>query len=273
MKLEQLQDDFIAAIFNIDRETAIDYIQGDENLDAGQRLGIYRGSVHGILTQSLGLTFPVCKALLGEEFFDKMCDRFIDQYPPTTAFFSEYGDKLSQFLSEFKPVETIPYIEDVANFEWSRHTLWQKQARETFDFSTIETLDEEQQAKIIFQLSPTLHLIQSKYRIDLIWFAHQSDNDIKLEEIEIETEVNLLMWKTNDAIKIANYETNNLINEDVIANHNVSKNFSNQEYWLFLHAVSQSSDITKLATKFDKNFPELLNQSIQDGWIDSFTCD
>ena len=153
MKLDQLQNDFIAAIFNTDRESALNHILGDDRLDAKERLGIYRGSVHGILTQSLGDTFPVCKALLGEEFFDKMCDRFIDKYPPSTPFFSHYGDNLSTFLSDFDPVKTIPFIADVAAFEWTRHQLWQQTPSEAFDFSQIASLTEEQQANIVFKLS------------------------------------------------------------------------------------------------------------------------
>ncbi len=273
MKLEKIQQDFIAAIFNTDRETALEHIEGDENLGAHQRLGIYRGSVHGILTQSIGDTFPVCKALVGEDFFDKMCDLFIDEYPPTTAFFSRYGDKFPLFLSSFKPLSTIPYIKDVAAFEWSRHTLWQKQSSEHFDFSIIETLDDAQQAKIVFHLSPTLHLIHSKYRIDLIWFAHQNHSDIKLEDIDIETEINLLMWKSKDSIKIANYENDNLEVGESSSENTIDNGSSNLHYWHFLKAISNNSNITDLATEFGSDFPNLLNRSIEDGWIDSFTCD
>lgn len=273
MKLDKLQQDFIAAIFNTDRETALDYVQGDDRLDASQRLGIYRGSVHCILTQSLGNTFPVCKELLGEEFFDKMCDRFIDKYPPSTPFFSHYGDNLSTFLNDFDPVKTISFISDVAAFEWSRHKLWQQIPSKPFDYSQIATLNEEQQAKIVFKLSRSLHLFQSDYRIDLIWFAHQDGSDIELEDIEINTEINLLMWKGNKTIKIANLVTDDSADKDVSFSNNFSDNFTNKEYWKFLKAVSNKLNITELAAEFDAQFPDLLNKSIQDGWIESFTCD
>jgi len=271
MKLDQLQNDFIAAIFNEDRETALTYVQGDDRLDAGQRLGIYRGSVHGILTQSLGVTFPVTKALLGEEFFDKMCDHFIDDYPPNTPFFSHFGDNLSRFLNEFEPVNTISFISDVAAFEWARHRLWQQTPSEAFNFSQIAALTEEQQANIVFHLNRSLHLFQSEYRIDLIWFAHQDDSDIKLEDIEMNTEINLLMWKGENSVKMANLETNENSLEDV--QDNEESHFTNKEYWNFLKAISNKSNITELAKKFDQKFPKLLNKSIKDGWIESFTCD
>ena len=82
MHLEELQQDFINAIFEKNNSIAAKHVTGDDRLTAEQRLGIYRGSVHGILTSSLGVTFPVTKTLVGETFFDHMCDVFIDQYPP-----------------------------------------------------------------------------------------------------------------------------------------------------------------------------------------------
>jgi hypothetical protein len=271
MKLEKIQQDFIAAIFNTDRDTAIAHVEGDNRLDASQRLGIYRGSVHGILTQSLGDTFPVCKALVGDEFFDKMCDIFVDKHPPTTPFFSHYGDKLSTFLGNFDPVNSIPFLKDVAELEWSRHMLWQQASKEPFDFSQIASLNEEQQANIVFHISSNLHLITSDYRIDHIWFAHQDDNDNQLEDINIEseTEVNLLIWKTDNSIRMVNFETNTTNN----LSHNFSDNFTDQDYWRFLNSVSDKTKITELASEFEAIFPELLNKGIQDGWIESFTCD
>jgi len=253
MKLNQLQNDFIAAIFNHDRDTAIKYVTGDETLDAAARLGIYRGSVHGILTQSLGETFPVCKHLLGEEFFDKMCDRFIDQFPPSSPFFSHYGDHLSVFLKDFEPVKTIPFIKDVALLEWTRHKLWQQISPQPFDFSKISSLSEEQQTKLIFQLNRTMRLIDSDYRIDHIWFAHQPESDIELENININEPVKLLLTKSENSLKVADFTTDS-------------------EYWRFLDSISHASNITELATLYGESFPQLLNRAIEEGRIESFTC-
>ena len=272
MKLEQLQNDFIAAIFNQDRETALQYVDGDDTLDAAARLGIYRGSVHGILTQSLGDVFPVCKQLLGEEFFDKMCDYFIDKYPPNSPFFTDFGNQFSHFLSEFDPVKSVPFIQDIANFEWLRQKTSQQKLSEPFDFSQIETLNETQQANIVFHLDRSLHLIQSAFRIDLIWFAHQENSDIALDEIDIHSESKLLMWKRDKATKVENLALDK--NTDMDKDHNLCNlSFNDNDYWDFLSAVAKEVKITELASNFGDKFPELLNKSIVEGRIESFTCE
>ena len=107
MDIKTLQEDFVSAIFGGDSSPATSHVMGDDVLTAEQRFGIYTGSVHGILTQALGATFPVCKSLVGDQFFDNMSKIFIDKHPPTTSFFAEYGDKFPEFLTTFEHVKDI----------------------------------------------------------------------------------------------------------------------------------------------------------------------
>ena len=252
MHLKELQQDFINAIFEKNNVSAAKHVSGDERLSAEQRLGIYRGSVHGILTNTLGITFPVTKALVGETFFDQMCDSFIDQYPPKSPFFAKYGGDFSKFLEQFEPAKSINYLADVSGLEWARHAVWHENLSEPVDFSEIANLTEEQQSTVWFELKQSLRLIESKYRIDLIWFAHQDESNIKLEDMIIDEDVKLLIWKGIDGIKITQLEEND------------------KEYWNFLQAISKQNSITQLAEKFGEQLPSHLNRCIQEGWIQSF---
>jgi len=254
MNLSELQKDFIEGIFNGKDANAASHVIGDEILTAEQRFGIYRGSVHGILTQALGLTFPVCKSLVGEKFFDKMCGVFIDQYPPTTSFFAEYGNHFAKFLSRFEHLQHIPYISDIACLEWARHEVWHKVRNQPFDFGKLAELDESDQANVSFILSDTLRLIQSNYRIDEIWFAHQEDSDAKLELIELDIPVKLLIWKDSEVLKISLMHTNK---QDSL-------------FWDFLLAISKETKVSDLAVQFGEDLPILLNQGIESTWIQSF---
>lgn len=254
MTLSELQKDFVEAIFSKEATPATSHVIGDDILTAEQRFGIYRGSVHGILTQALELTFPVCKSLVGDKFFDKMCQLFIDQYPPTTSFFVEYGNHFAKFLSSFEHVQKIPYISDIAQLEWARHEVWHKIRNESFDFGQLAKLDEKDQVNVTFVLTDTLRLLQSNYSIDNIWFAHQKDSDIKLDEIELDKTVKLLIWKDTDELKISLMNTND---QDTL-------------FWDFLLAISEGRKLGDLAVQFGKKLPTLLNHGIQSTWIQSF---
>ena len=254
MNIKTLQKDFIEAIFGGDKAPAASHIMGDDTLSAEQRFGIYKGSVHGILGQALGLTYPVCKALVGDEFFNRMCDCFIEKYPPKTSFFAEYGADFPKFLSGFEPVSDIPYYVDIAKLEWARQHVWHQQHADITDFSTLAELTEDQQSQVIFQLTKNLRLIQSNYRIDDIWFAHQENGSIDMESIDINKAVKLFVFKEGEQIKIS------------LMNHNKE----DSDFWDFIKAIESGANLETLAEAFNESLPDLLNQAIQGSWIESF---
>jgi hypothetical protein len=255
VNIESIQDDFVEAIFGGDKSPATSHIIGDNKLTAEQRIGIYSGSVHGILTQALGTTFPVCKALLGDEFFANMCEIFINQHPPCSSFFADYGNKLPQFINTFEHVRDIPYLADITQLEWTRNQVWHAHYQQSADFSTLAEITEKQQAGLVFTLSKTLRLIQSPYRIDHIWFAHQEGSEIRLEDINLNKTVKLFIWKDKDRLKIS------------LMNHTQEDNI----FWDFIDAISTGKTLEELAERFVEALPTLLNQAIQSGWIESFT--
>jgi len=257
MDIKTLQGDFIEAIFGGDNSSAVSHVIGDDTLTAEQRFGIYKGSVHGILTQALGTMFPVCKALVGDDFFDNMCDLFINEYPPKTTYFAEYGSDLPTFLESFEHIKDIPYLVDVARLEWARQTVWHVSSVKATDFSALSKLDEEQQSKVIFQLAKNMHLVESKFRIDELWFAHQPDSDVKLEDIDINQAVKLIVRKDQESLKIS------IMSEDE----------NDRDFWDFLHSISLGYNLERLAEQYGEALGNHLSQGIEGTWIQSFTTE
>ena len=254
MDIKTLQSDFIEAIFGGDKSPAVSHVIGDDTLSAEQRFGIYKGSVHGILTQALGTMFPVCKTLVGDKFFDNMCDLFINEYPPKTTYFAEYGSDLPAFLSSFEHVKDIPYIVDIARLEWARQIVWHASTVEVADFSALATLNEEQQSNVVFQLAKNMHLIESDFRIDELWFAHQPESDIKFEDININQAVRLIVRKDQGSLKISI----------------MSENESDRDFWDFLHSISLGYNLERLAEQYGEALGNHLNQAIEAAWVQSF---
>ena len=255
MDIKSFQADFINAIFGGDKEPAVSHIIGDSILTAEQRLGIYSGSVHGILTQALGTMFPVCKSLVGDVFFNNMCAIFIDKNPPNTSFFAEYGTHFPVFINAFEHVKDIHYLPDVARLEWIRQEIWHEEKSQLADFSGLATLSEDEQSKVVFNLSKRMRLIRSDYRIDELWFAHQEDSELNLEDIEMDYAVKLIVRRDENTIKISSF--------------NETEDDSN--FWDFLNAISEDNNLDNLAEQFGESLGVHLSQGIQGGWIERFT--
>ncbi len=260
MSLEDIQHDFIAAFFNNTLQAAASHVKGDDTLSAEQRIGIYRGSVHGILTQALEQTFPVSKMLLGEKFFNAMCDVFIDKHPPDSPFFADFGAQLATFLDHFEPAQSVPFVADMARFEWLRKTSWNTTLTPTSDFSKLMETPEADYATLTFKLNPSLQLFQSLYRIDLLWSAHQHDKrediDAALDTIKLDEPVKLAIWKPKDELAIFDLT-------DI-------KTAPGKTLWDFLQAISKQANLKQLALNFSSNLPAHLSSSIQHGWLQSY---
>jgi hypothetical protein len=255
MSLEKIQEDFIAAFFSQNLQDAATHVKGNDTLSAEQRIGIYRGSVHGILTQALETTFPVCKMLLGEKFFNAMCDIFIDTHPPSSPFFADFGAGLGRFLDGFEPAQSVPFVADMARMEWLRKESWNSKPAPASDFTQLMETAESDYATLTFSLNPSLQLFQSNYRIDLLWSAHQYDNqddiDAALEAINMEESVKLAIWKLTSELAIFDFT-------------------KNETLWDFLQAISKQASLEQLAIDFGDKLPAHLSSSIQHGWLQSY---
>jgi hypothetical protein len=88
-------------------------------LPAADRLGIYRNTARSATTAALRLTFPVVDRLVGGDFFDMATARFMLLHPPVAACLDDYGDLYPDFLSVLPEAASLPYLSDVARFEWA----------------------------------------------------------------------------------------------------------------------------------------------------------
>ena len=248
MNLKDLQNDFVDAFFGA--EIDIDkYIISDDTLTAKQRFGIYKGSVHGVLTQALSDMFPICKELVGEKFFNHVSSKFINQNPPRSAFFADFGEEFSDFLANFEAAKSVEYLADTARLEWLRHTAWNSKNQEPSDFTTLGNYTEEQQLAMSFSLPETASLLQTDYQVEQLWQAHQEDNNLDLSKIDLFKHLNVLVWRIDYTIHMQELTAQQID---------------------FLEAIQQNKPLSALAEQFTEHLADLLSTSLKNGWIRSF---
>lgn len=254
MSLPDLQSRFIHAIFDRkQRAEAAELVRAHGELDAAQRVGIYRNSVHGILLQYLGELYQVTRQLVGEEFFERLCDEYVDHTPPSRPFLAEYGDTFPSFMREHAALQSMLWLADVAQLEWARHQVWHAVNQAHADFSQIMRLSEEQQANLCFQTPNSAQLVQSPYAIHQIWLAHQPEDfpeKIPLERIRIHQQTYLLIWRAGRKLQQVELD---------------------ETGWQFLSAVQQGEPLPALTERFQEQLPTLLTTAMQRGWILSFS--
>ena len=94
-----------------------------EALFAGAHAGavglrVHRNTVLGAFSNALRLSFPAIDKLVGEAFFDRMAIEYARAHPPRAPQLDEYGSGFARSIRDFPGTGSLPYLSDLAHFEW-----------------------------------------------------------------------------------------------------------------------------------------------------------
>ncbi len=219
MRLDDLQDAYSQAIYSADTETLESLILGSNAFTTRARVDIYRNNTHGTLENTLSQVFPVCEALVGENYFKQLATAHISNHPSLDRNLDEYGSQFPQTLAYLiesrEELHELSYLSDVAQLEWLIHQSYYATDRTTFDVDRFSQLSADQQTQVHFILADDISLMDSSYPVYDIWSAHQEEitktssqikGDINISDAE---QCYLLIqrqqWKTNTQLIDSGY--------------------------------------------------------------------
>jgi hypothetical protein len=146
-----------------------------DGLPAEARLRIYRNHFVTTLSAALEITFPVVRRLVDKRFFAYAADEYLRQHPPQSRCLAEYGARLADFLSGFEPCKGLPYLGDVARFEWALNTAATLREGSPLEIELLAATPPERAALLKISLQPSVSYFASEWPIDTIWLANQQE--------------------------------------------------------------------------------------------------
>lgn len=199
--LQTVQQQFSEAILE---ESSLDGVL-QKGIPAEKRVEIYRGNVVLSMIDALKDTFPTVYSVVGEGFFNRMMRLFTLKHPPASACLLDYGMGFPDFIADYKPADSLPYLKDSAELDWAHHQAYYQDDVKTLDPRALQSIEAEHLPSTTFKLHPTLHLIHSEFAIDKIWAESQktekgeADND---DQIFIDQPVWLLIYRTGRGVNM-----------------------------------------------------------------------
>lgn len=172
--LAELQRAFRDAILAEDTLCLAPEIEPD-GLTPERRIAVYRNNTFASLTEALKVTFPVVCRLVDVRFFAYAAHDFIAAHPPRHGRLHAYGAAFPRFLDGFGPARSLPYLADVARFEWAMAEAFHEADALPLDPSALTTIDLASVERVRFIPHPTVRLLASRWPIDRIWNANQPD--------------------------------------------------------------------------------------------------
>jgi hypothetical protein len=176
-----------------------------DGIDAAARVRIYRNHFLATLGAALKATFPVVCRLVDERFFAYAVDEYLREYPPHSRCLSEYGADLAEFLAAFEPCKDLPYLADIARFEWALNASAMVREAASLPTGALAAIPAERMAYVGFRLQPSVRYLSSPWPVDAIWRANQQHEVPSIDlaggeaHLEIRRAGETVVWRRLDA--------------------------------------------------------------------------
>jgi hypothetical protein len=144
-------------------------------LGPDRRLAIYRNHYFVTLVDALAATYPAVQSLVGERFFRAAARRFVATEPPRSPRLDEYGAGFAAFLAAREECADLPYLADVARFEWAINCAYHAPDAAPMAPAKLAAVTPAQCAALAFRFHPSVALVHSRYPVVQIWLASQPD--------------------------------------------------------------------------------------------------
>lgn len=136
---------------------------------------VHRDNVLGGLTDALATQYPVVRAVVGDAFFAAMAREFLRISPPNSPLMIGYGSTFAAFLATFPPVQSLPYLPDLARLEYAMQEAYHAADCVPASLDALAAYDTEALSRLTLRFHPSLRLIASDHPVDLIWRFNQSE--------------------------------------------------------------------------------------------------
>ena len=172
LDLADVQRRFQAAALGDDDAPIASMIAGDL---AG--LAVHRHAAQGRLAALLEHTFPVTQQIIGGRFA-ALAAHFIAAAPPRLPHLSMYGAALADFIAHNDALRDVPYLADIARLEWARNEAYFAADAAPLDAAKLAARTPEDMERVALRLHPATQLVRSRFPIQRIWEAHQTEAEI-----------------------------------------------------------------------------------------------
>lgn len=182
MKLNKLQLKFSEALLY--KNSLIENeIREKKALSSHDLLQVYRNNFVMGVTEALAVTYRYTLALVGEAFFNTAARQYILQQPPQENNIINYGDGFSDYLHTLAQLQSMPYIAEMAGFEWLLEQTSNLQIEtKKLDINRLAAVPEQQFAEILFQVPSQVNLFSSEQDI---WQLYQMLINNSVQETDI----------------------------------------------------------------------------------------
>jgi len=211
--------------------------------EALERLNIYRNNVFGNFNSVLSSIFEVVKMLVGEKYFEQLCDEYNQKHFSRSGNLDNYGDAFPHFLEKLKNKHKLAFLPDVARLELLYHKAYYCADAKIFDLKKFQKIAPQDFSNLKFELHPSCFLMASEFPVFSIWKDNIENGGRK--KISLNKAEFVLVERAHGKVEI-----HNLSKEEFIFLANLGRKKLYNIYKEILRQTKKTCDIGALLNKF-----------------------
>jgi hypothetical protein len=204
--LLELQRSFSAALLSQGAQDLGRHIL-DDGFSAAERLRIYRNTCRSTLVETLRMTYPAVDRLVGSAFFEAAAGQYLERCPARSAYLNEYGHDFAPFLAALSSARSVPYLADVARFEWALSVAANAEDAPMLEAGALRSVPPESHANLCFVAHPSVRFLAIAYPADHIADAVLSGSDAAMAEVDLSSApVYLVVHRGREGLEVQRLE-------------------------------------------------------------------
>ena len=166
--LADRQRAFAAALFDPALAVPAGLVGPDRETSA-KRFAVYRNNVAVGLIDALQAGYPAVLRLVGKDFFRAMARTYTLTERRTSPILLDYGAGFANFIAEFEPAASLPYLPDVARIERAWTEAYHERDAVALGPTVLSAIPSDRIADARFVLHPSVRFVSSQFPAFTIW--------------------------------------------------------------------------------------------------------
>jgi len=146
-------------------------VEGRGALGPAARIDVYAQMYWARILDVLREDFGRVAAILGPERFDAVARDYLARHPSTHPSLRYVGGRFPEFLAGEAEREGMPFLADLARFEWARLEVFDAPDAEPLRLDELREIPPAEWPDLTFRPIPAFLLIESAWPVHEIWAA------------------------------------------------------------------------------------------------------
>jgi hypothetical protein len=190
-------------------------VNGTAAVPAAIRLGVYSNAYRIRLADALGDNMPHLRAFLGEEEFQAVAARYIDEHPSQFASIRWFGDRLAHELQRSHPEQ--PWIAELARWEWALAASFDAKDAATVGIESLAAVAPGDWGDLRLEFHPSVQLLELSSNAQALCKAF-ADEQAPPEPALLDSPQPWLLWRQDLKTQYRSLEPDEAAAFDVVRN-------------------------------------------------------